>query len=270
MSPTGQAWRDFESWSAVAAAVRASDPVAASGPVAGRCGLCGCDGVFAWDAAASPRENLACVHCGCIGRQRATAALLLASLPRPGRARVYATEQASPFFVALRRRVGRLRGSEYVASWRRRLRLSAWLWRRGCPAWVRHGDVTALPFADATLDGAVSQDVLEHVDDHARALRELARVLRPGAPLVFTVPFHEDAAHSVRIARVGTDGRVVHDGEPEYHGDPVSGGVLCFHHFGWSLLADLRAAGFSDAMAHRVLDPGAGLPAPTWVLRATR
>lgn len=42
-----------------------------------------------------------------------------------------------------------------------------------------------LPFADATFDGAMSSFVLQLVPDRHRALRELRRVLRPGAPLGF-------------------------------------------------------------------------------------
>ena len=58
--------------------------------------------------------------------------------------------------------------------------------------------------------------------------------------------------------------------EPEYHGDPISGGVLCFHHFGWALLDDVREAGFADVAAYRVQDPAHALPHPHWVLRAIR
>lgn len=268
------AWRDFASWAPVADSARAVESAAleeaAQGAVHGRCGLCGRESRFEWSASASPRENLRCMCCGCIGRQRAAAALLLASLAMPGRAAVYASEHASPFFIALRPRVRRLSGSEFGLPLRHRLRLSAWLWRRGCPGWVRHGDMTALPFADGSLDGVISQDVLEHVDDYTAALREVARVLRPGAPFVFTVPFQDHAPDNLRIAARTADGRIVHRGEPEYHGDPVSGGVLCYHHFGWALLDDLRAAGFSDAAAHSVRDPAAGLPVPAWVLRGIR
>ena len=66
------------------------------------------------------------------------------------------------------------------------------------------------------------------------------------------------------------DGRIEHLQPPEYHGDPLGGGVLCFHHFGWDLLEALREAGFTDAEALRVHDPAEGLPEPVWVLRATR
>lgn len=43
------------------------------------------------------------------------------------------------------------------------------------------GDAEALPLADASVDGAVSECSLCLVPDKAAAVRELARVLRPGA-----------------------------------------------------------------------------------------
>ena len=53
---------------------------------------------------------------------------------------------------------------------------------------VRQGDVCALPFEDASLDLVVATDVIEHVADDALALREIARVLAPGAHALITVP----------------------------------------------------------------------------------
>ncbi|HJL70470.1 MAG: class I SAM-dependent methyltransferase [Anaerolineales bacterium] len=45
-----------------------------------------------------------------------------------------------------------------------------------------------LPFGDASFGSAISNSVLEHIPGLASALRETSRVLRPGAPFVFTVP----------------------------------------------------------------------------------
>ena len=53
---------------------------------------------------------------------------------------------------------------------------------RGVDAGV--GDVQHLPFEDATFDCAVAAWMLFHVPDIDRGLGELARVLRPGGPLV--------------------------------------------------------------------------------------
>jgi SAM-dependent methyltransferase len=49
-------------------------------------------------------------------------------------------------------------------------------------------DVGALPIADGVLDAVVSANLLEHVPDDLRALREFARVLAPGGRAVIVVP----------------------------------------------------------------------------------
>jgi SAM-dependent methyltransferase len=50
------------------------------------------------------------------------------------------------------------------------------------------GNALQLPFADGAFDRAIASEVLEHVWDDNGALRELARVIRPGGRLAVTVP----------------------------------------------------------------------------------
>jgi SAM-dependent methyltransferase len=58
------------------------------------------------------------------------------------------------------------------------------------PVVTVRADVSAgLPFRDASIDGAICTEVLEHVADEHATLDELARVLKPGARLIVTVPF---------------------------------------------------------------------------------
>jgi SAM-dependent methyltransferase len=45
-----------------------------------------------------------------------------------------------------------------------------------------------LPFADGAFDLVTTLDVIEHIDDHVGALRELRRVLRPGGRVLVAVP----------------------------------------------------------------------------------
>ncbi|HUA75579.1 MAG TPA: class I SAM-dependent methyltransferase [Solirubrobacteraceae bacterium] len=49
-------------------------------------------------------------------------------------------------------------------------------------------DACELPLADESVDAALSANLLEHVPDDERALREMARVLRPGARAVIVIP----------------------------------------------------------------------------------
>jgi len=53
------------------------------------------------------------------------------------------------------------------------------------------GDIHNLPYADASFDRVVMSEVLEHLHDDAVAMRELVRVMRPGAILALTVPHRQ-------------------------------------------------------------------------------
>ena len=52
---------------------------------------------------------------------------------------------------------------------------------------VAKADITRLPFLDNSVDVATSFDVLQCVQDDVSALREMARVLRPGGTVVLTL-----------------------------------------------------------------------------------
>jgi SAM-dependent methyltransferase len=59
------------------------------------------------------------------------------------------------------------------------------------PSQVAHavrGDLTALPFPDGSFDLVIASEVLEHIPDDARAIGEIARVVRPGGRVAVTVP----------------------------------------------------------------------------------
>jgi SAM-dependent methyltransferase len=53
---------------------------------------------------------------------------------------------------------------------------------------VVRGDLTALPFPDATVDRVIASEVLEHIPDDVAAFAEIARVLKPGGRVAVTVP----------------------------------------------------------------------------------
>jgi len=64
--------------------------------------------------------------------------------------------------------------------------------KRVASADVRVGSAEALPFADAEFDAVLAQLVIQLVDDPSTAMREMARVARPGAPVAACVWDDED------------------------------------------------------------------------------
>lgn len=78
------------------------------------------------------------------------------------------------------------------------------------PKWIREFQVQAvdvekagLPFGDATFDGALFTEVLEHIaiQDPAITLKEIARVLKPKAKLLLTTPNVCNLANIITLAK---------------------------------------------------------------------
>src|SRR5208283_2406497 len=103
------------------------------------------------------------------------------------------------------------------------------------PNGVRCEDLTRLTYADESFDVVVSQDVMEHVPDPARAFREISRVLRPGGSHFFTVPQNPSLKKSVTRAHLDPNG-VEYLLPPEFRGDAIRAqGALVFTDFGSDL-----------------------------------
>ena len=54
-------------------------------------------------------------------------------------------------------------------------------------------EITTLPFADSTFDLVCAFDIIEHVEDDQQVFRELGRVARDEATVIFSVPLHQRA-----------------------------------------------------------------------------
>ncbi|MCA1779353.1 MAG: methyltransferase domain-containing protein [Xanthomonadaceae bacterium] len=240
----------------------------------GYCGLCDREVEFGFernpDGSINFREQLQCSGCKQIARVRAVNLILLGLLPNPESV-VFTTEQASLAYQWLRARYPAAIGSEYNrpgdrAQFQKYIDI---LFDDNQK--LRFEDVTRLSFEDQSLDAIISCDVLEHVPDYQRALREFVRVLKPGQFLILSVPFDELRAENLLRARLDDEGRVEHLVEPEYHGDPVSHkGVLAYHTFGWELLEAVRNAGFSDVFWCRSIQPQQAIFSGQWAVVARR
>jgi SAM-dependent methyltransferase len=190
------------------------------------------------------REGVICPGCKLNARMRASIHLMLTALdPTPG-SRMYLTEQVTPLFHWVKLRYPHVVGSEYLRDGTAGGQTNA--------AGIRHEDLTALSFPDASLDSIITLEVMEHIPDFRRALAECARVLVRGGKLLLCAPFHRGPKHLLR-ASPRADGGIEHHLPPEYHGDPLDPqGCLCFHHFGWDILDFLREAGFRRATGYSI------------------
>jgi SAM-dependent methyltransferase len=78
---------------------------------------------------------------------------------------------------------------EDLTKARERLQYHDHLGAHGNGRWsLAASDINHLPFGDATFDLVICSEVLEHVPNHLGAMAEIVRVLKPGCPLVVSVP----------------------------------------------------------------------------------
>jgi tetratricopeptide (TPR) repeat protein len=188
------------------------------------------------------RERLVCPRCQLNNRMRATANIFdQICRPNPSSS-IYMTEQTTLLYQWFEQKYSHVCGSEYLGS---SLDLGTYN-----DNGTRNEDLTALSFDNDSFDFIASFDVLEHIPDYRKALSECRRCLKPDGKLLFSVPFAPLSPKNIVRASVSETGEVINLLPPEIHGDPLSSdGCLCFYHFGWEILGDLKAMGFKDAKA---------------------
>lgn len=71
-------------------------------------------------------------------------------------------------------------------------------------SWVRGSAVGELPFRDQAFDVVTCIEVIEHVEDQFRLVRELSRLVRPGGLLILSTPNILNLASRLRFLLSGT------------------------------------------------------------------
>ena len=124
-------------------------------------------------------------------------------------------------------------------------------------------DALDLSFDDESFDCAVALEVIEHVSDDDRFVREGLRVLRPGGKLIFTTP---NRLRLTALARylVGRPIRFPHT----YAVDPVLGDITHLREYSYSDLVSLIDR--HRDLAAGVDIEGIGLGVPAWGLLVHR
>jgi SAM-dependent methyltransferase len=65
------------------------------------------------------------------------------------------------------------------------------------------GSLLDIPFPDASMDCAMTTQVLEHIEDHQTAASELGRIVKPGGHLIISVPHPPEPFHTPGHVREG-------------------------------------------------------------------
>jgi SAM-dependent methyltransferase len=209
----------------------------------------------------SPREQLQCVGCGSVPRQRA----LILVLRELDLARLDAHESSPSLctYWFLRRHCQSLEASYFWPDRRSGVRIGA----------TRNVDLGKQPYGTASLDLVITQDVLEHVPDPNAALREIHRTLRPGGSHIFTVPranWQATAARAQLLVSAQNRPELHHLKPPEYHRDPINkSGSLVFTDWGMDLEQRMAQAVPGVRCETRVIhDPTLGISHPVEVFVA--
>lgn len=113
-------------------------------------------------------------------------------------------------------------------------------------------DLENQTFQDESFDLVITQDVMEHIFNPAKAFSEIARTLKPGGAHIFTVGLVTKENPSEICAQKNIDGTITHFKEPEYHGNPISSeGSLVTVNWGYDI-ADfvLKHSGLYTTIAY--------------------
>ncbi|MEL6113320.1 MAG: class I SAM-dependent methyltransferase [Pseudomonadota bacterium] len=166
------------------------------------------------------RDHLRCGHCGTIPRERALMMVIDQLTPQWRSLMIHESSPGLRSATDTHGVSGKLRSQNEAYSWSHYFE-DVTPGDLHAESGERCENLEALTFADATFDLFITQDVMEHVFDPARAFREIARVLKPGGRHIFTVPMVNKDKPSVTRATRSAHGTVTHHLEPAYHDNPV-------------------------------------------------
>lgn len=188
------------------------------------------------------RERVVCPISGLNNRLRACIHFIDFELGLRDDNDIYIAEQVTPLYAYLKNIFPNIIGSEYLGHGYQPGSMNG--------KKLRHEDAANLSFNHEALDCYISFECLEHIPDFEKAFSEAFRVLKTKGKFFWSVPFAKFKYENIIRSFEDSNGHIQHILEPEYHGDPVSSnGILCFTHFGWKMLDQMKYVGFKDAYA---------------------
>ena len=159
------------------------------------------------------RDNFLCPRCGSIPRERALMLCIERFFPDW---KSFFVHESSPgqrgASVKLKKHCSNYIGTHYFPDFPA---------GEKHPTGWRNENLEDQTFPGEAFDLIVSQDVMEHLLNPAKAFTEIARTLKPGGAHVFTVPIVRRAKQSRVRARLNKAGEIEYLLPAEYHGNPI-------------------------------------------------
>ena len=121
-------------------------------------------------------ENIICPYCLSTARERLLKAMLDTRFTIDNKQILHLSPEA-PVYRFIRDRADVI-AADYMPGF-----------YKGIAPAVQFADATRLGFDDNSFDMVIANHILEHIPDDDRAMREIARVLKPGSPAILQVPF---------------------------------------------------------------------------------
>jgi hypothetical protein len=165
-----------------------------------RCNLCGYQGhdfqlrghshpvLYEMEVIGSQRRPVDCPKCKSSDRDRLCFSFLQNEWRPPSNPRILHIAPEKSLSQGIRRLLEEKKGEDNWSRYRYQgLDKRTGLYRY--PSWVQQGDILHLPYKDQSLDLIIANHVLEHIRELSLALKEIKRVLKPGALLIAQVPW---------------------------------------------------------------------------------
>lgn len=174
------------------------------------------------------RENFLCSNCGSLPRERALMMIIEKYFPNWRDLKIH---ESSPVnrgaSLKLRKGAKKYIDSQYNAN------KSFGILLENCI----NQDLENQTFNNEVFDIVVTQDVMEHLYEPAKAFAEIARTLKKGGAHIFTVPIINRHKPSEVWAIKGENNSPVFLQTPEWHGKPVdSKGSPVTMHWGFDIV----------------------------------
>jgi len=194
------------------------------------------------------RDNYFCIRCASIPRARALIYVLENHIPNWRNLKIHESSPGSPSSNKLKLECRNYTSSQFFPD------TALGTYKTG----IRCENIETLTFEDSFFDIFITQDVLEHVFSPENALKEIARVIKPGGAHVFSVPWYS-WKKTVRRA-THTNGTIIHHLPADYHGNPIDeNGSLVVSEMGSEFLNHIQTVSGLTTSAIKIIDRSLGI-----------